>query len=140
METSVCIAQKGTVEEVSAHRIKVRIQQETACGHCSARGICNLSDTSEKIIEINDHAPELKTGDPVEITITRNMGNMAVVLAYLFPFLLVISVLLLFNALGIKEWLTGVIALGSLVPYYFILYFFRDRLKKHFTFSVRKTK
>jgi len=139
MEASVCIAQKGTVDEVFAHRIKVRIKPETACGHCSAYGICNMSDTSEKIIETSDQGLELKAGDPVEVTITRGMGNKAILLAYLLPFLLVISILLIFNTMGFKEWLTGVLALGSLIPYYLLIYLLRDRLKKHFTFIIRKT-
>jgi sigma-E factor negative regulatory protein RseC len=47
-------------------------------------------------------------------------------------------VLILLNSLGMKEWLSGLISLAALIPYYFILYLYRDRLRKSFAFTVRK--
>jgi sigma-E factor negative regulatory protein RseC len=138
MEASVCIAQKGTVEEIVNHTIRVRIQRESACGHCNARSMCNLSDISERIIEAYDNGLDLKIGDFVEITITRSMGHKAVLLGYLLPFLLVITILILLNALKLQEWLSGLISLGMLIPYYMFLYLLRDRLKKSFTFTLSK--
>jgi positive regulator of sigma E activity len=138
MEASVCIEQKGTVEEIIDHRVRVRIHRDSACGHCNASGICNLSDVSERVIDTSDNTFNLKTGDIVGITITRNMGNKAVLLGYLLPFLLLITVLIAFNALGVKEWISGFVSLATLVPYYMILYLLRDRLRKSFTFTVRK--
>ena len=58
MEASVCIEQKGIVEEITDHRIRVRIHRESACGHCSAQGMCNLADISERIIEATDDSIE----------------------------------------------------------------------------------
>jgi len=138
MDASVCIEQKGTVEEIIDHRIRVRIHRDSACGHCNVKGICNLSDVSERIIETNDRSLNLKIGDIVGITITRNMGNKAVLLGYLLPFLLLITVLITLNALGFHEWLSGLISLATLVPYYMFLHLFRDRLRKSFTLTVRK--
>jgi sigma-E factor negative regulatory protein RseC len=138
MGASVCIAQKGIVEEIVDHTIRVRIQRESACGHCNARSMCNLSDISDRIIETHDNGLDLKIGDFVEIAITRSMGHKAVLLGYLLPFLLVITILILLNALRLQEWLSGLISLGMLVPYYMFLYLLRDRLKKSFTFTLSK--
>ena len=74
----------------------------------------------------------------VGITITRNMGNKAVILGYLLPFMLLITLLITVNALGFKEWLSGLVSIASLVPYYLLLYLFRNRLRKSFTFTIRK--
>ena len=138
MEASVCIEQKGTVEEICNHKVRVRIHQESACGHCNARGMCNLSDSSGRIIETNDNSLNLKIGDVVDITMSRSMGNKAVFLGYLIPFLLLISVLIFLNAFGLEEWLSGLISLAVLIPYYMFLYLFRDRLSKAITFSISK--
>jgi sigma-E factor negative regulatory protein RseC len=138
MDASVCIKQKGTVEEIKNHRIRVRIHRDSACGQCNAIGFCNLSDVSERIIETNDNAQNLKIGDHVDVTISRNMGNKAVILGYLLPFLLLIAVLFFLNALAIEEWLSGLISLATLAPYYMLLYLFRDKLRKSFTFTIRK--
>jgi sigma-E factor negative regulatory protein RseC len=138
MDASVCIEQEGIVEEVINHNIRVRIHRDSVCGHCTAQSICNLSGDSESIIDIGDKAMDLKTGDIVGITIARNMGHKAVLLGYLLPFLILMGVLILLNSLGMKEWLSGLISLAALIPYYFILYLYRDRLRKSFAFTVRK--
>jgi sigma-E factor negative regulatory protein RseC len=138
MEASVCIEQKGTVEEITDRHVRIKIQRDSACGHCNAGSICNLSDISERIIETGDYNPDIKVGDIVDVTITRSMGNKAALFGYLLPFLLLISVLMILNATGMKEWLSGLISLGVLAPYFILLYLFRDRLRRSITFAVRK--
>ena len=138
MEASVCIEQKGVVEEITDHKIKVRTHRDSACGQCNARGICILGDDSGRIIETGYDDQDLKVGDNVGITITRSMGNKAVILGYLIPFVLFITVLILLNAMDVKEWLTGLLSIAVLVPYFMLLFLFRERLSKTFTFTVRK--
>jgi len=138
MEASVCIEQEGTVEEISDHRIRVRIHRDSACGQCHVNGICNLSDISERIIETGDNRVDLKVGDIVGVTITRSMGNKAILFGYFLPFLLLITALIILDASGTKEWLSGLISLAALAPYYITLYLFRNRLRRSIAFSVRK--
>jgi sigma-E factor negative regulatory protein RseC len=138
MQASVCIEQKGTVEAIINHTVQVRIHRDSACGHCHANNLCNLFEMSERVVEADDQGLELKTGDSVEVIISRSMGNKAVLWGYLLPFLILITMLILIDALGAREWLSGMIALGSLIPYYTCLYMLRDRLKKNFTFTLRK--
>lgn len=138
MQASVCIEQKGTVEAIINHTVRVRIHRDSACGHCHASNLCNLFKMSERVVEADGQGLELKTGDSVEVIISRSMGNKAVLWGYLLPFLILIFMLILTNALGAREWLSGMIALGSLIPYYTCLHLLRDRLKKNFTFTLRK--
>lgn len=138
MEASVCIEQEGIVEEITGHRIRVRLRRDSACGQCGAHALCNLSDVSERIIESTDDTQNLKAGDVVGVAISRNMGNKAVFLGYLIPFLLLLSVLITLNSMGFEELLSGLISLAALIPYYLLIYLLRDRLKNSFHFSVRK--
>jgi positive regulator of sigma E activity len=137
MDTSICIEQKGIVEEVDNHRIKVRIHPEASCGDCNARGICNLFGSTDRIIEIYDRSQHLSPGDQVTISISQGMGNKAIILGYLIPFILLISVLVILTTLGVKEWLTGLVALSTLVPYFIILYLLRGRLNRKITFTLK---
>jgi positive regulator of sigma E activity len=139
MEASVCIAQKGTVEKVAGHLVKVSIHRDTACGHCHARGFCEMGGRHKTIIESSDFTNGLKTGDHVEVIIEQRQGNKAVLFAYLIPFVLLMSILLIMQGIGAREWVTGLVALTSLVPYFLLLYFFRKKIKRTFSFSVRKT-
>jgi sigma-E factor negative regulatory protein RseC len=101
--------------------------------------MCYLGDGTERIVEIGDFGPDLKIGDTVGITISRSMGNKAIFLGYLIPFLLLLGTLIAVDQLGAEEWLTGLLSLGILVPYFIILYFLRNRLRKTFVLSARKS-
>ncbi len=138
MEASVCIEQEGIVEEIADHRIRVKLRRDSACGQCSAHALCDLSDISERIIESADDSLNLKTGDVVGVAITRSMGNRAVLLGYLVPFILLLSVLITLTSLGFNELLSGLVSIFILIPYYLLIYLLRDRLKNSFHFTVRK--
>ncbi|HLO59912.1 MAG TPA: SoxR reducing system RseC family protein [Bacteroidales bacterium] len=138
MEASVCKEQMGTVEGISGHMIQVRIHREALCGHCSAQSLCFLGETKERIIDISDFSSDIKPGDVVDVNISTGQGNKAILLGYLVPFAVLITTLLIFSSIGAKDWIAGLSALLSLVPYYMILYLFRNRLKKVFIFSARK--
>jgi sigma-E factor negative regulatory protein RseC len=138
MNSAVCIEQKGIVESVNNQRIVVRIDRGSACGHCSANGICNMAESTERVIELKDSTQTFAVGEWVGITISRSMGNKAVILGYLIPFVLLISSLLIFTAFKLSEWIVGVSSLLTLVPYFIILSLFRERLRKTFTFSIHK--
>jgi sigma-E factor negative regulatory protein RseC len=138
MEASVCIEQEGIVEEIAGQRIRVKLRRDSACGQCSAHALCNLSDVSGRIIEATDGSTNLKTGDVVGVAITRSMGNKAVIVGYLVPFVLLLSVLITLNSLGFNELLSGLFSISILIPYYLLIYLLRDRLKNSFYFTVRK--
>lgn len=137
MEDLICIEQKGTVEEIVGHRIFVRIRQISACGSCHAKNICSMTEMENKLVEANDHSLKLSPGDTVNVIMKRSMGNKAVLLGYVIPFLLLITVLLILSSHLEKEWITGLVSVAVLIPYYFILFLLRDRLKKVFTFTLR---
>lgn len=65
-------------------------------------------------------------------------GVKALFYGYLLPFILVLFALILsFETTG-NEALAGLSALGILIPYYIILYFFRHSLKRAFNFELEK--
>lgn len=139
MNTSVCFEQKGIIESVNNNRITVRIDRGSACGHCSAQGLCNLAESTERIIEVNNSTQLFSIGEWVQVTMSRSMGNKAILLGYFIPFVLFISTLLILSAYGLPEWITGLVSLLILIPYFIILYIFRERLRRTFSFSIHKT-
>lgn len=139
MNTSVCFEQKGIIESVNDNRITVRIDRGSACGHCSAQGLCNLAESTERIIEVNNSTQLFSIGEWVQVTMSRSMGNKAILLGYFIPFVLFISTLLILSAYGLPEWITGLVSLLILIPYFIILYIFRERLRRTFSFSIHKT-
>jgi sigma-E factor negative regulatory protein RseC len=139
MNTSVCFEQKGIIESLNDNRITVRIDRGSACGHCSAQGLCNLAESTERIIEVNNSTESYAVGEWVQVTMSRSMGNKAILLGYFIPFILLISTLLILSALGLPDWIAGLFSLFILVPYFVLIYIFRERLRRTFSFSIHKT-
>ena len=63
-------------------------------------------------------------------------GNKAAVLAYLIPIILLLAVLFTCLGIGLGEGLSALISIAVLIPYYTILYFQRDKLKRRFEYRI----
>ena len=133
------IKHRGIVEKIDGSHIVVRIVQTSACSACSAKGLCNASESKEKQIDVYEANPSYQIGEEVMVCGTTSMGMRAVLLAFGVP--LIILVL----ALGVSMKFTGEdtllssgIALVSVVPYYIAIYFCKDKLNRTFSFTIEK--
>jgi sigma-E factor negative regulatory protein RseC len=130
------ISHKGIIKEFSKKGIIVGIIAESACATCHAKGACSASDMTEKEIEIDHDEGEFQVGQHVVVTGKTSQGFKALFLAYLLPFILVMAVLIVSSNFTGNEGLSGLLSLGILIPYYLILYLFRNRLKRSFDFEI----
>ena len=130
------IEHKGTVQKSDDKSVTVLISSASACSGCHAEGSCNLSGVKEKIVEVNGNH-EFSPGDNVVVLMKKSMGYSALFLGYVFPFILVITVLIILAALQVTELIAGLGSLAILIPYYLTLYFFRNRISNKFEFSIK---
>ena len=129
------IKHQGIVENINGSHLQVRIIQTSACASCSVKGHCTSADTKEKLVDVADaDAASYQPGDRVWVTGELSMGVMAVLFAFIFPFLILIISLFVFMAIWNDELRS---ALALLVPYYYILWLNKSRMGKKFSFSVR---
>lgn len=135
--TNNTIKHLGIVENIQGSHLSVRIVQTSACAACSAKGHCTSADSKDKIIDIIDTAASWQVGDKVMVVGEMSMGMMAVVLAFVLPFVLLIVSLFLFMALMGNELSAALLSLAVLVPYYFILWLNKTRLKQKFSFTIK---
>ena len=135
---SETIHHTGVVTRISQEAVFVRITQRSACSGCHAQSLCSASEQKEQIIEIPDHTAQYAVGEKVEICGQINLGMEAVILAFVIPLILVVAGVAIGITLGCDESASGLISLLTLVPYYGVLYLFRDRLKRRFVFTIRK--
>ena len=128
----------GIVENINGSCLKVRIVQTSACGSCGVRGHCSAADAKEKSVDvINDKQMECRVGQQVMIEGASSLGLKAVAWAFVCPFLvMLVSLFAAMNFSGGNEPLSALVALGMLAPYYAGLYFFRNRLKRTFVFTL----
>jgi sigma-E factor negative regulatory protein RseC len=64
----------------------------------------------------------------------------ALFLGYVLPFIILLSVMIILSGQTENEGLVGIVSIASLVPYYLLLYYFREQIKKKFTYVVEPLK
>jgi sigma-E factor negative regulatory protein RseC len=130
------ISHQGIVEQISGYNAKVRILSQSACAACHTKGACSVSDTAEKIIDAT-FTGTFKTGDLVTIVTQHQNGLKAVFWGYVLPFLLVLTVLIILQALNYPETISGLLSLAALGPYYLGLFMFKRKLQHTFKFEIK---
>ena len=136
--TNNTIKHLGIVENIQGSHLSVRIVQTSACAACSVKGPCSSADSKDKIIDIIDTAAaSYQVGENVMVVGETSMGMQAVALAFIIPFVLLIFTLFLFMALIENELYAALLSLAVLVPYYYILWLNKTRLKQKFSFTIK---
>ena len=138
MQKSKYIEHPGRISDINGEKIKVSFISESACASCHAKGICGPMDQSERSIEIESRGEDYYVNEPVNVLITESLGLKALMVGYILPFILVVVILAGLLSVTDNEGLSGLTALLSLIPYYLVVYFFRNKLEKIFVFSIQK--
>ncbi|MDR0976649.1 MAG: SoxR reducing system RseC family protein [Prevotellaceae bacterium] len=132
------IEHQGIVESVNGQHVRVRIEQVSACASCSVKAHCSSADTREKMVDaVAGDGTRYAVGDAVTVCGALSMGRMAVVLAFVVPFVVLVAALFTFMTLWQDELEAASAALALLIPYYIVLWLMRSRLKRTFAFSVK---
>jgi sigma-E factor negative regulatory protein RseC len=130
------IQHDGTVTKVDGNSVLVSITSNSACSGCHAEGLCGISGKEEKIIDIRGRY-NVSPGDSVTVMMEQSTGYKAVVLSYLAPLIIVITGLITCNILSFNELTAGLISILLLVPWYLILYLYRNKINRSFTFTLK---
>jgi positive regulator of sigma E activity len=133
------IEHEGIIDHIEGDMALVKIESHTGCVSCHAKGVCSAADQKEKILDVPLHGARYQQGDSVYVQVANRLGFKAVALGYVYPFLLLMAVLVGMLAAGAGELQAGSFALLSIVPYYLVIYLFRNRISSTFTFSIKKT-
>ena len=127
----------------------VRIVQTSACAACKAKAMCASAESVEKEMRVqlayplptgkgeNTALQTYAVGDSVEVMVQQKMGWKAVLLAYILPFIVMMTVVVILNDF-VKEAIAGTIALCSMGLYFIVLGLFKDKLQREFSFTARK--
>ena len=133
------IKHRGIVEKIDGSHIVVRIVQTSACSACSAKGLCNASESKEKQIDVYEVNPAYRIGEEVILCGTTSMGMKAVLLAFGIPvFLLLAALFVTMRVTDGDALLSAIVALVAVVPYYAVLYLMKDKMNKTFSFVIEK--
>ncbi|MEG1684585.1 MAG: SoxR reducing system RseC family protein [Bacteroides sp.] len=132
------IKHQGIVESIDDSHISVRIVQTSACAACSAKGHCSSADSKDKLVDVYSAGNSYQIGEEVMIYGTTSMGLQAVFIAFVIPFIILISMLFVMMSLTQSdELLSALFSIATLIPYYILIYVCRNRLKKKFSFTLK---
>jgi sigma-E factor negative regulatory protein RseC len=131
------VRHEGVVSRVSGDSIIVSLKGNLHCEACNAKSACGVSESGAKEIEIHSPGQSLGLNENVEVFLNKGLGLKAVFWAYVFPFVLLFTVLLA-GSMIYPEWIAGLLAIGALIPYYALLYVLKSSFKNAFKVSVSK--
>jgi len=133
------IQHKGTVISVTEQQVLVEIINRTACAGCRAKTLCSLSEQKEKQIAIASlPGQSWSIGEEVIVSLKTSLGFRAVLLMYLLPLLVLLTVLFTLSSLGVSELITGLAALVAPAFCYLVVWLFRDRIGRKYVFVLEK--
>ncbi|WP_111708822.1 SoxR reducing system RseC family protein [Lutibacter citreus] len=138
-KTKNLVKHEGIVSKISKNAITISLKGNVDCEGCKAQSACGVSDSNDKEIEVSNSLQSFQLNESVNVMLKRELGLKAVFWAYVFPFILMMVVLVT-ATFFVKEWIAGLLSLFILVPYYFMLYLLKDRFKKAFQVSILKFK
>lgn len=128
----------GIISKIAGNAVIVSLEQNINCDSCRAKATCGISESKTKEVEIINSNNSFKINEHVEVVLKRALGFKAVFWAYIFPFILMFSTLIITSGF-LKEWIAGLLSIVILIPYYLTLYFFKKTLKSIFKMSILKT-
>ncbi|MFP4211425.1 MAG: SoxR reducing system RseC family protein [Alkalispirochaeta sp.] len=128
------VSQNGRVMSVRDDVANIQIVQTSACASCRIKGICAAGDAKAKVITV-PAGGNLREGMAVRLEMAERYGWIGVILAFLVPLLLVVTTLFLLRKPFGSEELAALAGLGTLVPYYGVLYLTREYFIKTIQFS-----
>ena len=128
----------GEIESQEGNMVIVRIKPQSACASCKSQSHCGIAENTDKLVEVDvAQGINYRKGEEVTITLEQNLGYKALLMGYMLPFLILVFVLVIMMAITGDELLSALTAITLMLPYYLLLYKFRDRVRKTFTFKLK---
>lgn len=135
------LCNEGIVTAVFPSYITVKITLQSACSGCHAKGVCLSSQRKNEVIRIPvEKSDPFYVGESIEVYMKESSGVKAIVIGYVFPFLLlIISLFLAYRIMG-NELYAFLISLVSISAYYLLIGTLNKKKKidKHFILKARK--
>lgn len=131
----------GIIDSIDEGCVHVRILQTSACAACKVAGYCHAAESKEKIVDVFDHSTAgLSVGQQVIVSASGDVATRALLWAFGFPFVLMVTVLILVLWQTGNEGVAALSSLLSLLPYYGLLFLLRHRMRRQMAFTIEETK
>jgi len=138
-ENTIC--KEGIVRKIEGNEITVEITRSSACSECHAKAICLPSEQKQEFITAkNLYGEQFELGEIVTLVLRSSTATKAVIIGYLFPFIVLMTSLLVCYAICKNELISVIVSLVCTALYYVGLKFRNKKLEEKFAFFVHKKK
>ncbi|MBO7213342.1 MAG: SoxR reducing system RseC family protein [Rikenellaceae bacterium] len=128
------VSHEGIVIKITDNAIVVRILQQEACGVCRAKELCGNGTEKDITIPI-EYTEDYREGGRVQVEMSEELGLQATMIVYVFPFVIILTALMLLLNFGCGEVISGLVALGTGAVYFAVLSLFRKKLSRKIVFT-----
>jgi sigma-E factor negative regulatory protein RseC len=133
------IRHAGVIDSIEHSHVRVKIVQAAACAGCKVASHCNASEAKEKIIDVYTDVEGLVVGQEVTVSTSNATAGRAIFLGFVIPLIIMTGVLIVLKMLNYDDGITALWAIGSLIPYYFLLWILRDRISRQVSFELEES-
>lgn len=131
------ITHEGVVLRTQPGIVVVKIESASACDSCHAKNLCQMSEKTDKEIEIRTHdAYSFQEGEHVDVFLTSGMGLKAVFYAYVLSLLAAASGFFVTSLFTDHQGLWGLGALLFIALYFVGLKSVSKRINRKFSFGI----
>ena len=132
------IRHTGKIIEITPEYTTVEIVVSSACSSCHSKALCGMSEDKEKVIMVPTDPYALhKVGDEVEVMTKMSMGMKAVWISYVIPLAVLMILILTLSMIIDSQAVCGLLAVGGVALYYFVIWLLRERLENEFTCYIK---
>lgn len=133
------IQHRGKVERIESSKVFVRVEQQTACAGCHAKGLCGQKGAERVMEVVTPHASTFEVGQSVMVALVRHsMGWSSLLWGYVWPLVMLLATLLGAKALGAEDGTAAVASIAAVAAYYVVLYLVRHKFEKRIQFTIIK--
>ncbi len=134
-----CVSHEGIVKTIDGQTITVVMTVQSACAACHAKGMCGASEQSNRAVTaLNLNNETFEIGECVNVEMKEELATQAVLIGYLFPFLVLIITFFVIGIWSKNELVNVLIALSATAIYYLIIWKFNKKISKKFVFIATK--
>ena len=134
------IEHEGVIVEIKGNsKAVVSIVSKSACASCHAKGVCSAADQKEKKIEVTLSSDDnYSVGERVILSLESGIGLKAVLVLYVIPLIILLTLLLTLLGRKVSEPMSALISVGSVALYYVLVKIFNISLERNLYFKIRK--
>lgn len=129
------ITRHGVVTAVHGSVADIEIDQRSACSSCHVKVLCAAGDATAKTVTAPNDGT-LTPGMPVFLSMDERIGWLGVLVGFVAPLVLVVTLLFVLRRFVSREEIAGLIAILALIPYYFGVHLFRGFFERIVRFRV----